>query len=493
MVGLGTLTPPRRLTVRTLFIFVAISLAALLFLAIVWAGLAAAILALGLLVGATYLAWRSPIKTAVFFAAFLPVNRFVILLIFHLTGSGALTKLTQLWKDGLIVLLLVRVIYDAAFNTKAKRVKYLDLLILFFIAFSFIYIFYPGPDDPMVRVQGFRSDAFFLVAYFVGRGLKLGRKHVRWLLAAIIPGSVAVAVVAALQFAMPSFSNFLLDGLGFKEFTMLQGGLGDIEPVRDRVLGGTNIPRASSLLLGDLALAFYEVLLVSLAAAMFFEAKTEKRRLLSGLFLLAMVGTLGLTITRSAILAMIPVVLLAGLISRSLPKVITVGVVCISLGLAALLVSGIQPRSLQQLFNPNESSTVAHENAFFRSLDIIKEEPLGRGLGTAGTIGQRFFSQSITNESWYLQLGTEMGVVSPLTYLTMTVVVAVTCFAAYRRLQDTSLRILALGVASTSVGFLVVANFLHAWENTALSMLIWLYAGIAVRAGDIDRSEAAAK
>src|SRR6202023_669699 len=133
--------------------------------------------------------------------------------------------------------------------------------------------------------------------------------------------------------------------------------------------------------------------------------------------------------------------------------------------------------------NPNESSTVAHENAFFRSLDIIKEEPLGRGLGTAGTIGQRFFSQSITNESWYLQLGTEMGVVSPLTYLTMTVVVAVTCFAAYRRLQDTSLRILALGVASTSVGFLVVANFLHAWENTALSMLIWLYAGMPGRAG----------
>src|SRR5439155_4116085 len=105
--------------------------------------------------------------------AFLPINRFVILLIFHFTGSGALTKITQLWKDGLIALLLLRVIYDMAFNEKQPRIKYLDLFVLFFISFSLVYILYPVPDDIMTRVQGFRSDAFFLVAYFVGRGLQL--------------------------------------------------------------------------------------------------------------------------------------------------------------------------------------------------------------------------------------------------------------------------------------------------------------------------------
>jgi hypothetical protein len=434
----------------------------------------------------TVAAWRWPVPTAIGFAAFLPVNRFVILLIFHLTGSGALTKLTQLWKDGVLLLLLARVIYDTAFSGKRPKLKYLDLLILFFIALSAVYIFYPGPDDLLVRIQGFRSDAFFLLAYFIGRGLRLDRRQVGRLLTALIPGSIAVAVVAGLQFTMPSFSNFILYSLGFKEFSVLQGGFGDIEPVRTRLLSGGSIPRASSLLLGDLALAFYEVLLVALAAAIFFEARSERRRLLSGAFLIAMVGTLTLTITRSAILAVIPVMALTAIVSRSLGKLVTIAAVSITLGISALFASHIQPSSLQQLFNPAEASTVGHENAFFKSVQIIKEQPLGRGLGTAGTIGQRFYAGSVTNESWYLQLATEMGIVSALTYLLITALLVAVAFWSYFRLRDVRLRILTLGIGGGALGFLIVANFLHAWENTALSMLFWLYAGIVVRVRDLD-------
>jgi hypothetical protein len=35
----------------------------------------------------------------------------------------------------------------------------------------------------------------------------------------------------------------------------------------------------------------------------------------------------------------------------------------------------------------------------------------------------------------------------------------------------------------------VLGNFLHAWENTVLSIFIWLMAGLALRARSLEASE----
>ncbi len=489
MIYAGQPARGRRFTLRDIRLIFGLVLLCFILLVAAAGGVGLYLLMLGLVVATLVLAWRKPIKTAIFFAAFLPVNRFVILLVFHLTGSGPLTKSFQLWKDVVMMLLLTRVIYDALFIRKAPRIKYLDLLVIFFVGLSAVYIFYQGPDDLITRIQGFRTDASFMLAYFIGRGLHLELRHVRSLLLALVPGSVAVAAVAAFQFAMPALSNGILLALGYKEFIQLQGGLGEELAVRGRALaGGVSIPRASSLLLGDLALAFFGVMLVGLAAALFFEARSERKRILSGAFLLAMIGTLALTVTRSAIFAVAPTLVVLGVFARSMGKLVAIGGITITLALSGLLLTGIQPRSVQELLNPREASAVAHENAFVKSLQIIQDAPLGHGLGTAGTIGQRYdASQSITNESWYLQLATEMGPTGALVYLGLTCAVLITCFRTYRHLRDVWLRSVVLGMAGAAMGFLLVSNFLHAWENTVLSMLFWMFAGIAVRARDIDQ------
>jgi len=435
------------------------------------------------------IAWRWPVPAAIFLAAFTPVNRFVILLVFHFTHVGILTKLTQLWKDGLVAVLFARVVYDALFSTDRRRIRYLDLLVAAFLGLSTVYVFYPGTAgaDLFTRVTGFRTDAFFLLAYFVGRGLRLQRKHVRWLLVAIIPGSVLVAAVAAWQFFLPQMANRVFETLEFQQFIQLQGGLGDLPAARERGLVGVSLARASSLLLGDLALAFYQILLVALAAALFYGARSARRRIITASFLALMLATLTFTVTRSAVLAIIPVLVLTAIFARSLGRLVTIIAVCAATGLAVVSLSGTDLAIVQQLLNPGEASARAHVDAAARSLQIIEEEPLGRGLGTAGTIGQRFNKgESITNESWYLQLATEMGVFSALLYLTMIVVVVFTGFATYLRIRDFWLRTLTLGIAGGAIGFLVIGNFLHAWENTVLSMLVWLLAGIAVRARDLD-------
>jgi hypothetical protein len=56
----------------------------------------------------------------------------------------------------------------------------------------------------------------------------------------------------------------------------------------------------------------------------------------------------------------------------------------------------------------------------------------------------------------------------------------------FLKVHDYWLRTITLTVAATACAMLVLGNFLHAWENTPLSMVFWLFAGIAVRAHSLE-------
>jgi hypothetical protein len=439
-------------------------------------GLTMVLAVLALSAGLATLVFRFPSWAAVFFVAFVPVNRFVIQAAFHLAGLDDFARLAFLWRDGLMLVLLARVIWDALFSAAPRRILYVDILVLFFLLLSLVYLAYPGSFDTdlLTRVQGFRTDASFLVAYFVGRGLTLRPRHARWLVLAIIPGSLLVAAVAAWQFAAPAQANAVFDALGLRD-------------ARERGIAGVDLTRASSLLLGDLALSFYQIFLVALSSALFFEVRGVWRQGVSGGFVVGMIGTLALTITRSSILAAAVVVAVAALVSRAFRRFVVLSAVCGALGLVVIAASGLELEYLQRLGDPGEASAQARLIAASKSFDIAAENPLGQGLGTAGTIGQRYLgSGAITNESWYLQLLTEMGPLSAALYLAITVVIIIHALIAYIRLRQFWLRVLALSVGSGGLGFLVVSNFLHAWENTVLSMLFWLCAGIVVRAKQLE-------
>jgi hypothetical protein len=436
--------------------------------------------------------WRWPGWAAVALAALTPVNRFLILLFFHWTHSSGMTMAVQLWKDGLILVLLARAIHDALTSRRPTRIRYLDLLVVTFLLLSTLYLFFPGSDlrvGLLSRLLGFRADAFFLLAYLAGRYLHLERRHVRWLLLSLVPGTLLVAAVAAAQFAWPGWFNRFFDSLSFQEFIRSQGGIGEIVAVRARGISGIDLPRASSLLLGDLALAFYQILLVAVGASFLFQARRNGHRLAAGSFLILMIVTVVLTVTRSAVLVLVPVILCMGLIARGLGRLVVVGLVCATLGITALTLSGIRPEGLRALTSPGEASVQGHVDAARRSIALIRAEPFGRGLGTAATVGQRLYGPwAITNENWYFQLATEMGVAAGLLYLVIVLTAVGTSFATYARLRDPPLRILVLAVAGGGLGFLLMGGFLHVWEVPVLSMLFWFLAGVAVSAPDLEAS-----
>jgi hypothetical protein len=433
------------------------------------------------------IAMRWPTATAVTFIAFTPLNRFVIMLIYHYTHSLLVTKSVSLWKEAILGAILARVLYDLLFTPYRKHTLLpLDFVALFFVLIGVLYLIYPGTlnSDFFTRLQGLRADTVFVLAYFAGRGLHLNRARLRWIVTAIIPGTLLVGVVAVFQFVEPGIANRLFEYFGYSEFVRFQGNIGDQIATRNRDLpGAESLPRASSLILGDLALAFYQVLTVALAAAMFYGARRLRSVVMNGLFLGLMLTTLAMTLSRSAIASAGAAIALAALAARSFGRLALLGTLGVVVGMLIILSSFIKITTVQAMFNFGDASAVKHVVALEKSVSLIADYPLGRGLGTAGNIGQQQQgSEGITNESWYLQIGTEMGVLGMVVYLALVFLVMIVALRQFFKVHDYWLRTITLTVATTACAMLVLGNFLHAWENTPLSIVFWLFAGIAVRA-----------
>jgi O-antigen ligase len=245
-------------------------------------------------------------------------------------------------------------------------------------------------------------------------------------------------------------------------------------------------------MLGDLALAFYQVFMVAVAAAILFVSTSHRRRIWSGLFLFLMIGTAATTISRSAGLAIVPIVTVLGLLGLKRWRLVIVGLISATGVGIVLLALADKLFLLWNLLSLDEGSAAGHGRLLQDSLILIQQHPLGLGLGTGGTIGQRYVGVGSTlSENWYLQLASEMGILVAATFLVAIVVLGAQCLINYFRLKDLWLRRLSLMIVGTCIGFLIIGNLLHAWENTVLSMLIWLLAGIAVRAPELEREWAA--
>jgi hypothetical protein len=436
--------------------------------------------------------WRYPNLAAGFLLFFTPINRFLIFVAFRFHHSILLLHGSQLWKDGIIAVLLVRVIYDALNRRQAPRLQMMDLLVASFLALNLMYVVYPGTLDDtsfIGRLLGFRLDAFFLLAYFVGRGLTLTRQQVKWIMLGLLPGSIAVALVAAFQWVFTDTANALWDRLGFQAFVDAVGGSSE-EAVRYRDIGGIRMPRASSLLMGDLALAFYQLLLVPIAAALYFVFRRGAGQWLAFGFLLLMLGTMALSGARSA---MVVAPLALGVMtfwSVSWGRSLFAGTTFLLAGILGLIIltGGIQSSWFSGLASPDEGSTVAHSSALERGIEVVQDEPLGRGLGTSHTVGYQLgVRESFATESWYLQIASETGILSAFLYTLMMIGAIIGPLVAYQQVRDPWLRSLTLGMGGAAVGFTIVGLVLHVWEAPVIAGAFWLLLGIAIRAPELER------
>jgi hypothetical protein len=296
-----------------------------------------------------------------------------------------------------------------------------------------------------------------------------------------------VAAIAIAEFAAPNAANGLLDSLGYQQFNQQLGDPNVHAAVRFNYLGGFALPRASSLLLSDLGLAFFMLLGVPLVASFYFTAKSARQTLLCNVLLLLAMAATVLTLTRSAWFALVSMLAAMTLATRRLGAAVLIILELLIGALVIVTVLRILPQLLSLMFSSNEGSLKAHVDALQSSLRIIQQNPFGLGLGTAGPVSQKFsLAEGITNESWYFQLATEIGVAGMLLWLALLLAFGILAFRRFGQVRDPWLKALCLTMGGATVGFAQVSVTLHAWSGLATSIIFWLLAGIVVSATRIE-------
>ncbi len=281
-----------------------IGFAALFIFAVSDLGFAAPLLGLCVAVVLAYAAFCWPTQTVVSTLLLVPLSRFISLLVFAATGSAWAVRASQLVKDELILVLLIAVANQAFTRRKAPTLYLFDLAIGAYTLFAVAYLFYPGEGTNLLgKVLALRQDALYFLAYFIGRGMTLNRHTFMVMLRILVGLCVVLAIVALLQSGFPNLSNAAFNSLGFSKFMAVIGSPHEKLVVRSRGIAGADFSRSSSLFLADLGLAFFQVLVIPFAAALYFTAKKRREQLGSGAFLVLMIVVLGTTITRSASLA----------------------------------------------------------------------------------------------------------------------------------------------------------------------------------------------
>ncbi len=116
-------------------------------------------------------------------------------------------------------------------------------------------------------------------------------------------------------------------------------------------------------------------------------------------------------------------------------------------------------------------SSLEHWDKTNAGIEHIIQEPLGSGLGTAGPVSRRVFGEekALISENWYLQIGEEAGIFSLLLLLLYT------GWIIKDRLRKTDRQTALIG--SVLLALSIQALFLHLWEDSVVTMLVWFFVG----------------
>lgn len=296
--------------------------------------------------------------------------------------------------------------------------------------------------------------------------------HAHWRRLVLWPLAV-VAVFAIWQFfVLPA--NFLTH-FGYDKYTT-------VAPYTT-INQNTQTIRAQATLRGPNPLGAYLALGLGLMAAVI---GWNKRTWRVALLALLAAAALLLSFSRSAWIGAFVAVVLAGwwrVRSGRAKLMVLAAVLAVVLLIGASFVlfrhsSGVQDALLHVHAGSTaeQTSNEGHVSAFREGLNDLVHEPFGRGPGTAGPASWYNGSHGVRNsESYFLQLGQEIGWAGLLLFLAINVVLAM---ELWRRRANR----LALGLLAALVGLTLVNQLAYAWADDTLVYLFWGLAGVALAA-----------
>ncbi|MGH9247388.1 MAG: hypothetical protein ACRD29_24370 [Acidimicrobiales bacterium] len=397
------------------------------------------------------------------------------------------------WKEAIAFGLVI-----AAFRGRAdsrahdhRRLDLLDRLALCYVLIVVIYAAVPGlfaPDAPSAlsaRFIAFRQSAVFVALLVAARHAVFPPGFLARAGRVALVTAAAVGAIALYEWAFSDTWNRW--AVRDARVTAYQVEVLDIRPRNFfdiRYYGpvaGRQVVRVGSVLFSPLTLGFY--LLIGFAVGIERAVRAPSARVVAALGAVAL--ALVATQTRSAILGAL---LIAVVALRPLPGRRPHGRVRFALLLTAGLLlalpvaasSGLAARATGA-FTGEEKSATAHVASFFRGVETLIADPLGRGLATSAGAGLRFArEEAVIAENSYLQVGNETGLTSMAVFAALSVALVFRLRRAATSVGDPT----AAAVFGAAVGLTVGAFFLHTWADLVVSWTFWVLAGAAVGAAD---------
>lgn len=411
--------------------------------------------------------------------AYMPLH---ILLSTWIGSTTHTLEVAKVAKDGVLV---AGFLLTLALSVRQPWFKGLlrDKLLWLILAYAALTLLLAAikPTDSDAEILGLVYNTRFLLFFLYGillahlfPGAKLRRDAVK----AVVGVGAVVALFGIIQYLV--LPNDALIHIGYsRDNGVLPAFFIDEKPDLERVMSTVRDPNS---------LGSYLIIIGTLLASGLIAVRTR-------LCKLGIVGLLGITLlclwftfSRSAVLGFAVAAASWVLLSdprfkqvlKKRKKAISITSVVALVALGGIFYAAHNTYVIQNVVFHADHSTVLEDPNQLRlrfwkeSAANIIDNPVGSGPGTAGLASIHNNVQGVVlNENYYLQIGTEVGILGLLLFLAILAVVAKRLFA----LRQSPL---ALALLASFIGLALTNVLVHIWSNEAVAYTWWGLAGLAL-------------
>lgn len=420
----------------------------------------------------------------------MPFQAFFITWKSHLLGLSSLgITFISSWKEFLVLvlsfLLFLKLISEKKFPF---RITLLDKIILSFIFINLIY-FFLFDNSLAAKVAALRYNTEFFILYFLVKSFNFDKNDLLKLIKYFLASGVLVVLFGLLQIFIlsPKFLQFFGYSSGLAEYSRT-GVLPTYELLNPAIEG---IYRIQSFLPGALQFSSYLLLLIALILGFFLFSK--KNRGLFGLYMFFSLIALVFTFTRSAWIGFLVALIVVLFVLIKKKRYLFLSFLSLG-GLGYVFFKNFSDNlKFQAIFlhgmirdNKLFGSTLDHLEAMKDGLFLILSQSLGWGLGVSGP-ASKFSDKIFIPENWYLQVGTELGILGVLLFMMILFILGWHFLNIYKQSKDVFYKYISLGLLACLVALSVSSLFLHTFSDTATVYPFWIFTGLLLaQASDFD-------
>lgn len=406
------------------------------------------------------------------------INVMIVLLSVHYLLITILLKefdFLKLWKEVSIFGLLCIAAYRFYKSKKKYKLDIIEILIITFIILNIIYTFIFSRDI----VAGLYMNRIYIepvILYIIFKNLDLDEREYKSIIKVLFMTASIIAIYGVIQaiFLGHDFLKFL--GYPYREFngrltpSYYLSGLGNFQ----RVSGTFVSPNIYSFYASTVAIILYSNL------------KIIKKIKFYQVGFVAILVSILLTFSRSSILGLGVVILYVIFTSKEKKKLIKLLVgVSLSALVTIFLISKFSDVNLIEKFTHlikstitlEDTSAVSHLDSFKKSVELIKENPMGLGLGNNGPKGLVFSSKSNLTESSYFLMAFDFGIIGCILYY---LIWGILFYKSYKVCKDKKQNYgVSYCVKLLTIFSLVAFIFLPYIHDMEIICFYFIFAGIA--------------